>query len=412
VKIGEEYPALCRSPAAHSHHWSLSMFALLLAAALAAPDGSGAGPVFDVHGRPVDPGFFPVAVWLQDPRNAVRYKQAGINMYVALWKGPTAVQFATLRAAGMPVICDQNRFALAHKNDPTIAAWMHGDEPDNAQEVTDPKTGRRGYGPPVKPSRIEADYHRIHDADPSRPVMLNLGQGVANDAWKGRGSGASLDDYPGYIKGADVVSFDVYPVVGLERPDGADFLWYVAKGVDRLVKWTAGAKPVWSCIECTHISEPSRKATPKQVRAEVWMALTHGAGGLIYFVHEFQPKFNEHALLDDPEMLAGVTEINRQIRELSRVLNSPTVAGAVEVKSSTADVPISTMVKRSGGDTYLFAVGMRNASTRGTFTLKGLPRDAKAEVQGENREVPVRDGTFEDAFAPYDVHIYRIKGSE
>jgi hypothetical protein len=387
------------------------MFSLLLAAALAAAPDETKG-VFDAQGRPVDPGFFPVAVWLQDPRNAARYQKVGINIYVALWNGPTEAQLAALKAAGMPVICDQNRVALAHQGDPTIAAWMHGDEPDNAQEVTDPKTGRRGYGPPVPPPRIEADYKRLRARDPSRPVMLNLGQGVANDAWVGRGSGASLDDYTGYVKGADIVSFDVYPVVGLDRPDGEKYLWYVAKGIDRLVKWTGGAKPLWSCIECTHISEPTRKATPRQVRSEVWMALTHGAGGLIYFVHEFKPKFNEHALLDDPEMLAAITAINRQIRNLARILNSPTIAGGVEVKSSSADVPISTMVKRLGGDTYVFAVGMRGAPTQGTFTVKGAPKTAKAEVYGEDREVPVRDGSFEDAFAPYDVHIYRINGTE
>lgn len=38
------------------------------------------------HGPPADPAYFPIAVWLQDPRNAARYKQAGINLYVALGK--------------------------------------------------------------------------------------------------------------------------------------------------------------------------------------------------------------------------------------------------------------------------------------------------------------------------------------
>ena len=387
------------------------MLSILLAAALAAAPDDLKG-VFDARGRPADPGFFPVAVWLQDPGNASRYQKAGINLYVALWRGPTEAQLTALKAAGMPVICDQNRVGLAHRGDPTIAAWMHGDEPDNAQEVTDPKTGRRGYGPPVPPRRIVAGYEKIRAADPARPVMLNLGQGVANDAWKGRGSGASLDDYPQYIKGSDIVSFDVYPVVGLERRDGENFLWYVAKGIDRLMKWTAGTRPVWSCIECTHISDPTRKATPKQVRSEVWMALTHGAGGLIYFVHEFKPRFNEHALLDDPEMLAAVTAINRQIRELAPVLNSPTIAGGAEVKSSPAGVPISVLVKRHDGATYVFTVGMRNAPARGTFTVKGLSGEQKAEVLGEGRTVSVRDGTFEDTFAPYDVHIYRIAGEK
>ena len=49
--------------------------------------------------------------------------------------------------------------------------------------------------------------------------------------------------------------------------------------------------------------QPQAKATPHQVKAEVWMSLVHGSRGLIYFVHQFKPRFNEHALLDDPEML-------------------------------------------------------------------------------------------------------------
>jgi hypothetical protein len=148
------------------------------------------------HGPPADPAFFPIGVWLQDPRNAEAYKRAGINLYVALWQGPTDRQLATLKAAGMPVICGQTRIGLAHRDDPTIIGWMHGDEPDNAQEIRDEKTGRRRYGPPVAPAKIVAGYERLRAADPTRPVMLNLGQGVANDEWKGRGPGASLDDYP------------------------------------------------------------------------------------------------------------------------------------------------------------------------------------------------------------------------
>jgi hypothetical protein len=360
------------------------------------------------HGLPADPGFFPIGVWLQDPRNAPRFKQAGINLYVALWRGPTEDQLAALKAAGMPVICHQNKLGLAHKDDPTIIGWMHGDEPDNAQEVRDPQTGRRRYGPPIAPARIVADYERIHAADPTRPVMLNLGQGVANDAWIGRGPGASLDDYPKYVQGADVVSFDVYPVADLNRPDGAEYLWYVAKGVERLVKWTGGRKLVWNCIECTRIHDPKAKATPAQVKSEVWMALIHGSRGLIYFVHQFAPRFNEHALLDDPEMLAAVTAINRQIRDLAPVLNSPTVPDGATVRASASEVPIDLMVKKMPEAVYLFAVGMRNKPAKGSFHVRGLPAEATARVLGEDREVAIRDGQFADDFPAYGVHLYRI----
>ena len=361
------------------------------------------------NGPPTDPGWFPIAVWLQDPRNAARYKEAGINLYVGLWRGPNAAQLAALRDAGMPVICGQNRFGLEHKDDRTIVGWMHGDEPDNAQLVTDPKTGERRYGGPVPPPKVVEDYARLRANDPTRPILLNLGQGVANDAWKGRGAGAKVEDYLTYVQAGDIVSFDVYPVAGIDRPDGEEYLWYVAKGVDRLREWSGGRKILWNCIESSRISDEDHKVTPHQIRAEVWMSLIHGSTGLIYFVHQFKPTFNEHALLDDPELLPAVTAINRQIRELAPVLNGPTVEGGVEVASSDEGVPIDAMVKRRDGATYVFAVGMRNAPARGTFAVRGLEGPAEAKVLGEGRSLAVQDGRFEDDFRPYDVHLYEIR---
>jgi hypothetical protein len=125
-----------------------------------------------------------VAVWLQSPANAARYKAAGINLYVGLWRGHTEEQLAELKTHGLRVICSQNAAGLRHQNDPTIVGWMHGDEPDNAQ----PLRGGKGYGPPLLPAKIVENYERLHKADPSRPVLLNLGQGVAWDRYVGRGS--------------------------------------------------------------------------------------------------------------------------------------------------------------------------------------------------------------------------------
>lgn len=364
------------------------------------------------NGRWSDPAFFPIAVWLQDPRNAAKYKQAGINLYVGLWRGPTEAQLDALKAAEMPVVCSQNTVGLARKNDPIIAGWMHGDEPDNAQPIRDPATGRERYGPPIPPATIVANYQKLKERDSSRPILLNLGQGVANDAWKGRGPGTSIDDYPKYVQGADIVSFDVYPVAGIDRRDGGEFLWYVPKGVERLIRWTEGKKSVWNCIECTHISDVNAKATPEQVKAEVWMALIQGSRGLIYFVHEFKPRFNEHALLDDPVMLKAVTALNARIRELAPVLNSPTIPTEqfASVRSSNPDSPIGSMVKRpaNGDAVYLFSTTMRNKPTKGTFDLKGFPSGATIEVLDENRRITAESGHFEDEFRAHEVHLYRI----
>jgi hypothetical protein len=162
------------------------------------------------NGPPTDENYFPIAVWLQSPANAARYKAAGINLYVGLWRGPTSNQLAELQKAGLSVICSQNRAGLENKDNPVIVGWMHGDEPDNAQSLTQGK----GYGPPILPEQIVRDYERILAADPSRPVLLNLGQGVAWDNYIGRGVRRNHPEgYPEYVQGCDIASFDIYPAV-------------------------------------------------------------------------------------------------------------------------------------------------------------------------------------------------------
>lgn len=381
--------------------------AVLPSPALPQPAAPGATNAYSAwsQGPPADPGFFPIAVWLQDPKNAPRYQAAGINVFVGLWRGPTAEQLALLKAADMRVICGQSERSLAFKDNPIIIAWMHGDEPDNAQSLSSGK----GYGPPITPEVIVRDYQQMRATDPARPVLLNLGQGVAYDNYIGRGVRRNHpEDYPAYAKGADIVSFDIYPVVH-DKAEIAGKLEYVPYGVQRLTQWTSGLKPVWNCIECTRISNLEAKPAPHQVRSEVWMSLIHGSRGLIYFVHQFKPVFREAALLDDAAMLAEVTAINRQIHELAPVLNSPSLPDLATAKSSEPEVPLALLVKRHKDATYLFAAAMRNRPASGTFTLRGPPAAASVEVLGEGRTLSLSNGQFTDSFAGYEVHLYRIQ---
>jgi len=185
-------------------------------------------------------------------------------------------------------------------------------------------------------------------------------------------------------------------------------LEYVARGVERLVQWTGKDKLVWNCIECTHISNESAKATPQQVRAEVWMSLIRGSRGLIYFVHQFKPSFKEAALLDDPEMLAAVTAINTQIRELAPVLNGPNISDAVALEEPSPSAPIAFMAKQHQDTRYVFAVNLGNEPSQATFRLSAASDGFAAEAIGETRSIPVRAGKFGDAFKPYEVHLYRL----
>jgi hypothetical protein len=353
-----------------------------------------------------DPASFPLAVWLQSPDRAQAYHDIGINTYVALWQGPTAEKLDTLDHAGMRLICEPSASALAFKKRPTIVAWMHGDEPDNAQ----PSPDQKGYGPPITPQAIRAEYERIRKADPSRPVMLNLGQGVAWDGWYGRGTRTNHpEDYREYARGGDILSFDIYPA-SHDHEEIAGKLWYVPFGVDRLREWSGAGKPVWTCIETTRISNLKREPSVDEVRSEVWMALIHGARGLIYFCHQFQPEFIEAGLLARPEMARAVRQINRQVLELAPALHSPDVSGAT-VASSDPKVPIDFVYKRQGPTAYVFAVAMRPGATTAQFTVPD-PAHTSVEVLGEGRTIPVTRGAWSDRFdTPYQVHLYRLTAS-
>ena len=137
------------------------------------------------------------------------------------------------------------------------------------------------------------------------------------------------------------------------------------------------------------------------------MALIHGARGIIYFAHQFKPTFVEAGLLADEEMSREVEAINRQVRELAPVLNSPDVVKGASLASSQEGVPVDFVVQRHAGRTYLLSVAMRDGETTATFTLPGQG-DVHVEVLGEGRTIEAIGGRWEDRFAGYQVHLYRI----
>jgi hypothetical protein len=353
-----------------------------------------------------DPGFFPIAVWAQNPSNALAYKEYGINMFISIHGGLDQDKLDHLKNANMKVIAHQNSFGLTNLEEPLIYAWMHGDEPDNAQR----NRTENKWDPCRDPADIIRDYEKIKKKDPTRPVYLNVGRGVAYTNWVGRGTCRGRTDMymvanNGYLKGCDIASFDIYPVNASEK-DVEGQLWYVAKGIDNLREWSNFTKPTWCWIETTRISEKAkRKPTPDEVKSEVWMALIHGASGVGYFCHSFVGKTDDAALLHDAEMISSIKSINEQITLLAPVLNSADTRRYATVETSNDTVPVDILTKRDGKDNYIFAVAMRNGKTSATFEIKS---GRTVEVLGEDRTIQVKKGKFTDEFDGYGVHLYRV----
>ena len=350
------------------------------------------------NGFPSENTFFPLGVWLQSPTRASRYKEMGINTFVGLWEGPTETQLAALAKNDMFVVAEQNDIGLRSPNNHVIKAWLHQDEPDNAQPI-----GLGLYGRCVPATEVVRRSREMKAKDSTRPVMINFGQGLANEYWKGRGPcNGDMKYYDIAIEDADILSFDIYPV-GSKTPQVKGKLEYVARGVSNLVQRASPRQTVWNAIETTAL-DPNTAVTPAQVRAEVWMSLVHGSRGIVYFVHEFAPTFREDGIFRHLDVVQEVTKVNQLIRALAPVLNSPNVSGRVTVSSQ---VPIATMVKEYEGSVYVFAVAMRAESTRALFTISQV-RDGHAEVLDEQRNITISEGSFNDLFAGYNVHLYRI----
>lgn len=356
-----------------------------------------------VNGFPDDERFFPIGVWLQNPRNAMTLKALGINTYVALWKGPAEAQLAQIAEAGMYAIVQQTEDALSLKSAHVIRGWMMPDEPDNAQRGP---TG--AYGDCLMPEEILARYRAIRERDTTRPAFLNFGQGLAHKDWVGRGTKCSKLDHEAYYaaasKGGDIVSFDIYPATEARQPAIYGRLDLVAEGVKSLARWAKPDRVVWNAIGTTHIHDPDKRPTPAEIRAQVWMSLIAGSRGIFYFLHEWKPTFREDAIFRYPEIVSEIARINREIEALAPVLNARVPALDVTVEARVRTVVMARHVR---GATYVFIAGLEPKESALRVRIPGLGAAVGVAV-GEDRPVLVRDGIIEDEMPPWGVRLYKI----
>lgn len=380
---------------------------------------------------PQNEDFFPIGVWAQDPSNAGKYKELGINFYYGLWNGPNAAQIQELKKHGMAVVCTFNEYAKEHLlKEQAVWGWMHDDEPDLAQhyprsllkgpggkeiikkhwpeiyEQLDLDNNEyNGWGLGLHPvNDVQALYKEIKADDPNRPVFLQLSMAVASagvEMGRGDRSGQTWE-YPLYMEGSDAVSFDIYPVA-YGNPDK---LWQIAKGLDQIKAWGSGDRPRMAILEAGF---GEKWADKHQQRAELWMAINHGASGIAWFVHRWTKEngqeifYSDRMPLKNPAVGQAFKELNEEVLGLAAVINAEQPEGAAGAKGAELDLG----ARRKDGVLYLFAVERGGKSGSAEISVKGVDR-AEVEVLGENRTLACKDGVFEDAFAPWDVHLYKI----
>jgi hypothetical protein len=242
----------------------------------------------------------------------------------------------------------------------------------------------------------------------------------------------------------DVLGIDVYPVP--TRP-----LTRVSEIADVGQAATQGRKPVWMVLQAfawyqyatpedPHATggrgriptagelQRGRAPTREEERCMTYLALTHGAMGLIFYCY-----YDLRVLPQYQEMWSWMKEIGAEVKELSPALLSPARL-PVEVRGDAAK--IHALLKEHDGKWYLLTVNGEPTPAKAHFVL---PRDVVSlRVMFEARQAaapaaasPEGDGSdaesaspppttspatalrangrvVSDDFAPYAAHVYEI----
>ena len=358
---------------------------------------------FIVNGKP----FFPIMSWAQPSKNYKQLQQLGMNTHCG------DVDPAAAKDAGCYAVTNSKRIAQA-PND-YILGMIFDDEPDM------PKGKGAEAKPRQMPEEVAGKVKGIR-ADNSNRLLFMTFTGHFTKEESTYPVEFRTKNYPEYVKNADVVGFDIYPIYGSGYP--AHLNW-VGNGVTELREF-AGKRPVYAWIETSKGSkwmsyELQPDVLPIHTRNEVWQAIINGATAIGYFTHAWRPDFKEFA--PTPEMQKELARLDMQIASLAAAILANPAKEKIEMalgdkleckfKATTLDGSLYIFAENSdlgpGADKAKQFAPITPRTAKATFTIAGLKAGTKIEVVDEQRTITAEKGKFEDEFAPLAEHIYKYK---
>jgi hypothetical protein len=355
----------------------------------------GAGGGLLVNGK----AFFPLMGFYQSPKSFKNASATGLNGYFFPGNDPAPKAYLdALKAEGLYGMVPFDANVVGHS---AVLGWLLPHEPDAAY-----LKGKEE----MSPAAMLVAYEKIKKADPARPVVLDFSPAFTNIPEESNVPEAKKKEiYPAYAKAADILTYNVYPIWGFNKPECLD--WPAKAAVD-LRALVGPKKPFFAMIE-TGKGAPSvpvdqqKDVSADEIRAEAWMAICHGATGIIYFTHQFKPKFNEFG--PDAAKQAAIKKINDQIAELAPILAGKE-AGFLKLSTDSNSIPANTARVYDGRRVLFVLNGSPNRQgCKVTFSLDTAGEGIVAEVVGEGRTISLKDGkSFTDDFAPLALHIYKV----
>lgn len=168
-----------------------------------------------------------------------------------------------------------------------------------------------------------------------------------------------------------------------------------------LTRQTTG-KPVWVGLQSYKKPGPDgRYPTPAEYRAQAYLAVIHGARGLMWyggsvtggvFLNPEEGRWDE------------LKRVVRELNDLAAVLMGRSLEAPV---LDPVGVPVSAAVKAAPAGRLLLAVNRSMEAQEVGMKVPGLTA-AVVNVRGEDRTVAAAAGVIRDRFAPLAVHLYEL----
>jgi hypothetical protein len=280
----------------------------------------------------------------------------------------------------------------ALKDHPGLGVWKGADEPE------------WGKIPVANCKRV---YDVIKSLDPNHPI------------WVVQAPRGTVQSLAAYDSTYDITGTDVYPV---SYPPGGHSLLpnkeisMVGDYAQRMRQVTQGKKPFWMTLQIAWSGVAGKGKTLRfptfaQERFMTYQAIINGARGLIYFGGNLPQTFNEQdAKLGWnwsfwQHVLKPLVEEVGAHGPLAQAMLAPDANLPVRVNGQG----IEFVVRETPEALFILACD-RDPVNTAQIKFTGLPSSAgEGKVLFEEpRTVKATNGSFEDWFGPFEVHVYRF----
>jgi hypothetical protein len=155
-------------------------------------------------------------------------------------------------------------------------------------------------------------------------------------------AGGSYDDLLPAVE-LPVLLVDAYPLVSDWSGGFSDYIARMESS-----RWNAGDRPLWIAPQAFGKRNRWKTPTPEEIRAQVWLALAHGAKGLVHFIYQSTTGLHGDGIQGLVDM--DLKPIDGRLDELERINGdldrlSPTLLSLRPRDFALPEVPSSVVAR-------------------------------------------------------------------